>query len=139
MLYPDIPVWYTFLSQYGSLFINLYYDCFVGGPVLTPEEELDPLKRMWRSNTVKRIDVLAELADEIWIIEVATSPGPRSLGQLMTYQALWLEDTKIMKPEQMCLVCGSIDTDIGPSAAKFGAKIFVIPPEDGGQWPEPHY
>lgn len=139
MLPPDYPVWYAFLEKYGSIFTALYYDCFVGGPHLTPEEEKDPMKRMWRANTVKRIDALAELEGEIWIIEVATYPGPRSLGQLMTYQALWLEDPKIMKPEKMCLVCGGIDTDIGPSAAKFGAEIYVIPPDDGGQWPEPHY
>jgi len=139
MLFPDIPVWYAFLKTYGSLFTNLYYDCFLGGPTLTPEEEKDPMKRMWRSNTVKRIDAIAELPNEIWIIEVSTYPGPRSLGQLMTYQALWIEDPKIMKPEKMCLVCGGLDTDIGPSAAKFGVQIYVIPPDEGGHWPEPHY
>ena len=139
MLFPDVPVWYAFLDTYGSLFKNLYYDCWVGGPTLTKEEEKDPLQLMWRVNTVKRIDALAELENQIWIIEVATAPGPRSLGQLMTYQALWLEDPKIMKPEKMCLVCGGIDTDIGPSAAKFGVQIYVIPPEGGGLWPEPHY
>jgi hypothetical protein len=139
MLFPDIPVWYAFLETYGKFFINLYYDCWVGGPTLTKEQERDPLQRMWRANTVKRIDALAELENEIWIIEVATYPGPRSLGQLMTYQALWLEDPKIMKPEKMCLVCGGIDTDIGPSAAKFGVQTFVMPPDSGGKWPEPHY
>lgn len=139
MLPPDYPVWYAFLDKYGQLFERLYYDCLVGGPLLSPEEKKDPMKRMWRDNTAKRIDAIAELPDSVWLIEVATYPGPRSLGQLMTYQALWLEDPKIMKPEKMCLVCGGIDTDIGPSAAKFGAQIFVIPPAEGGQWPEPHY
>jgi len=139
MLKPDEPVWYLFLKTYGKFFINLYYDCFVGGPNFTEEELKDPLNKLWRSNTVKRIDAIAELPDEVWIIEVATRPGPRSLGQLMTYQALWLEDPKIIKPEKMCLVCGVVDTDIAPSAAKFGAQIFVMRPPDGGEWPEIRY
>jgi hypothetical protein len=88
MLFPDIPVWYAFLNTYGRFFKALYYDCFVGGPTLTEEQEKDPLERMWRANTVKRIDALAELENEIWIIEVATYPGPRSLGQLISGPAI---------------------------------------------------
>ena len=127
MLFPDYPVWYRFLGKYGSLFINLYYDVYVGGPYLTPEEEKDPFKRMYRDNTVKRIDALAELKDEIWIIEVATWPGFRSFGQLLCYRNLWLEDPKIEKIERLCLVCAHVDTDMLAAGVRYGVQVYVLP------------
>ena len=126
MLSQDHECWYRFLDIYGRLFKSLYYDCWVGGPWLTPEEEKDPLMRGYRANTAKRIDALAELEDCIWIMEVATYPGHRSLGQLFAYQTLWLEDPKIPKMEELVLVCGGIDTDIAITAAKFGVRIYRV-------------
>ncbi|MBA7525266.1 hypothetical protein ES705_17417 [subsurface metagenome] len=37
MLPPDIPVWYRFLKTWGHEVVNLYYDCLLGGPYLSPE------------------------------------------------------------------------------------------------------
>lgn len=126
MLKPDIPVWYRFLEKYGEMFEGLYYDCLLGGPVLTPDEEKDPMKRMWRSNTSKRADAIAELENEVWLIEVSDYPGMRAVGQLHTYQALWLEDPKIEKIEKMVLVCDRLDTDIGAACGKFGFMVFIV-------------
>lgn len=126
MLEPDIPVWYRFLERYGDFFLSLYYDSLLGGPYLSPEEEKDPMKRMWRANTAKRADAIAETEKEVWLIEVSDYPGMRAVGQLHTYQALWLEDPKIMKLERMVLVCGRLDTDIGAACGKFGFQIYIV-------------
>ena len=126
MLRPDIPVWYRFLNKWGGLFVRLYYDSFLGGPLLTPEEELDPMKRMWRANTSKRTDAIAETKDEVWLIEVASYPGMRAVGQLHAYQALWLEDPKIAKIEKMVLVCERLDTDLGAACGKFGFQVYIV-------------
>ena len=126
MLAPDIPVWYRFLDRYGDFFISLYYDSFLGGPFLTQEEEKDAFKRMWRANTSKRTDAIAETENEVWLIEVSDYPGMRAVGQLHTYQALWLEDPKIMKIERMVLVCERLDTDIGAACGKFGFQVYII-------------
>jgi len=126
MLAPDIPVWYRFLEIYGSWFKNLYYDSFLGGPYLSEEEEKDPMKRMWRANTAKRTDAIAETENEVWLIEVSEYPGMRAVGQLHTYQALWLEDPKIMKIERMVLVCARLDADIGAACGKFGFQVYII-------------
>lgn len=138
MLWPDVPVWYRFLEKWGHLFQALYYDVLLGGPHLTPEQEKDPLQRMWRANTAKRADAIAELEDEVWIIEVSLRPGLRALGQLMTYLALWCEDPKIMKPEIPVLVCEQVDTDLIAAAAKYGVRVYVMPftPERTTAWRE---
>ena len=128
MLAPDVPVWYRFLESWGFEFEALYYDVLLGGPVLSPEQEADKYWRMWRANTCKRADAIAETKDQVWIIEVADRPGLRAIGQLMTYLALWTEDPKILKPEIAVLVCEVIDTDLIASAAKYGMRTYVMPP-----------
>lgn len=127
MLQVDIPLWYRFLERWGSGFLNLYYDCLLGGPILDAEEKKDPLKWMWRVNLAKRADAIAELEKEVWIIEVASDPGLRILGQLQTYRILWLRDPKITKIERMILVCERIDQDLLDAASMMGVLIYVIP------------
>ncbi|MBA7610707.1 hypothetical protein ES703_17919 [subsurface metagenome] len=131
MLLTDIPVWFRFLETYGHLFEALYYDCFVGGQYHTPEELKDPMTRMWWANTAKRLDALAVLENEIWIIEVSKAPGLRAIGQLQSYRVLYLEDPKFVKLEKMVLVLEHIDQDVIASAAAYGILCHVMPVEPG--------
>jgi len=126
LLQRDIPVWYRFLEKGGSGFLNLYYDCLLGGPFLDAEEKKDPLKWMWRVNLAKRADAIAELKDEVWIIEVAPDPGLRVIGQLQTYRALWLRDPKINKLERMILVSEVPNEDLFDAASTYGILIYVV-------------
>lgn len=126
MLAPDVPVWYRFLDSYGSYIQSLYYDCLLGGPFLTPDQENDPFQKMWRFNTSKRADAIAELSTECWIIEVANYPGLRAVGQLQVYQTLWIENPKILKPERLALVAERIDNDLGAACGKFGIQVYLV-------------
>lgn len=125
MLSPDIPVWYRFLSKYGAYFNALYYDCLLGGPILTEQDKTDPMKRMERALICKRADAIAELDDDVWIIEVSASPGMRALGQLVTYKTLWLEDVKIKKPVRMILVAEQIDPDVSRSYKPYDIILYL--------------
>jgi len=126
MLKPDIPVWYRFLILYGEPFRKLYYDCLLGGETYTPEQLKDPMQRMAQSLSGKRADAIAELDDELWIIEVSSDPGLRSLGQLQTYRVLWLRDPIIRKPERLVLVCETIEKDLLDAASTYGLTIYVV-------------
>jgi len=126
MLPPDIPVWWRFLEKWGHEIQKLYYDCLLGGPFLTEEEEKDPIKKSWRYVNSKRPDAIAETEKEVWIIEVAANPGLRAMGQLIAYQTLWQEDPKIEKIDRPVLIVETLDTDLGAAAAKLGALIFVV-------------
>lgn len=127
MLKEDIPVWYRFLEKWGHFFTALYYDVLLGGIWLTPEQEKDPMWVMWRSNTAKRADAVAVLPNSLWIIEVAKSPGLRAVGQLLVYQSLWIEDPKILIPEELILVCQVVDQDLIAAAARHAIRTYVMP------------
>lgn len=126
MLKPDIPVWWRFLDKYGSAIINLYYDCLLGGPPYSPGEEKDSMRRMWRVLISKRADAIAEVKDEVWIIEVSDDPGLRAIGQCVAYRSLWLRDPKIAKMEKMLLVCNKVDPDLFDVAGMQGIQIYLI-------------
>ncbi|MBA7496167.1 hypothetical protein ES702_06765 [subsurface metagenome] len=126
MLKADVPIWYRFLEKFGSPFLNLYYDCLLGGPFLDAEELKDPYKRDWRILNSKRADAICELTDEVWIIEVAKEPGLRALGQVQTYRALWLRDPKIMKMERPVLVADTINKDLLDAAGMYGVLTFIV-------------
>lgn len=123
MLKEDYPVWEKFLTQNINLFVHLYYNVRLGGVIPEDPTIPDKDKQMYYNNTAKRIDVLAELDDEIWIIEVAATPGLRALGQLTTYVALWYEDPKINKPARGVLVCQSVDEDLKRSIERYGMYV----------------
>lgn len=126
MLQPDIPVWYRFLKEWGGHFVALYYDCLLGGPEVKPEDIDDPMKKMWRALTCKRADAIAELEDEVWLIEVSAYPGMRALGQLLTYHTLWMQDPKIDKPVKMLLVADQIDPDVRLSYGPYGIRLHLV-------------
>lgn len=128
MLKEDVPVWYRYLDTVKDSFINLYYDCLLGGPTLSAAQEEDPMLRMWRSNNSKRADAIAETATHVLIIEVAKNPGLRAVGQVQVYRSLWIEDPKIDKPEKVILVFESLDTDLLAAAAQFGILLYRMPP-----------
>jgi hypothetical protein len=123
MLPADRPVWDAFLNKNPTLFERIYYDVLIGGVVATEpgltQTEID----MFYHNTAKRIDALAELKDEVWIIEVADRPGLRATGQLLTYLALWLEDPKILKTTRAVLVCSAIDSDLEKAMVFHGVLV----------------
>jgi len=126
MLKVDVPIWYRFLEKYGAPFLKLYYDCLLGGPYLTPDQMKDPYLKDYRLLNSKRADAIAELKDQVWIIEVAKEPGLRALGQVQVYRALWLRDPKIMKPEKVVLVADRINPDLLDAAGMYGVQTFLV-------------
>ena len=126
MLTPDIPVWFRFLDVYGGMFQKLYYDSLIGAPRLNAVQELNPLLRMYRHNAARRTDAITELANEVWLIEVADDPGLRSIGQLLAYRVLWIRDPVIQKPEKLVLVAETIEENLLDAASSYGILIFLI-------------
>ena len=126
MLPPDVPVWYRFLDRYGPYFRALYYDCLLGSPFLSPDQLNDVMWVGWRKTVSKRADAIAELDNEVWIIEIAAQPGLRAVGQLLTYQTLWIEDSPILKPEKLILVCENVDPNLMTACVKYGIMTYVV-------------
>jgi len=126
MLVEDLPIWDRFLSLNAALFQRIYYDVRLGGVLEVPLEAANAMQRMYYDVTAKRIDALAELEKEIWIVEVSAKPGLRAVGQLQTYMALWWEDPKIKKPAVGMLIARAIDSDLKRALEFYGMRTRIV-------------
>ena len=126
MLPADVPLWHRFLDRYASNFERFFYNVRVGGPDVSTIEGDEVLKRMWYLNTAKRIDAIGEKENEIWIIEVASSPYLRAVGQMLTYHFLWNLDPKINKPVKDVLLCYYLDSDLEKVLKHHGVSVIAI-------------
>jgi len=127
MLPADVPLWHRFLDRYASNFKRFFYNVRVGGPDVSKIEGDEVLKRMWYLNTAKRIDAIGEKENELWIIEVASSPYLRAVGQMLTYHFLWDLDPKINKPVKDVLLCYYLDSDLEKVLKHHKVEVLTIP------------
>lgn len=127
MLPADVPLWHRFLDRYASNFERFFYNVRVGGPDVSKIEGDEVLKRMWYLNTAKRIDAIGEKENELWIIEVASSPYLRAVGQMLTYHFLWDLDPKINKPVKDVLLCYYLDSDLEKVLKHHKVQVLTIP------------
>ena len=127
MLPADVPLWHRFLDRYASNFERFFYNVRVGGPDVSKIEGDEVLKRMWYLNTAKRIDAIGEKENELWIIEVASSPYLRAVGQMLTYRFLWNLDPKINKPVKDVLLCYYLDSDLEKVLKHHKVAVLTIP------------
>jgi hypothetical protein len=127
MLPADVPLWHRFLDRYASNFERFFYNVRVGGPDVSKIDGDEVLKRMWYLNTAKRIDAIGEKENEIWIIEVASSPYLRAVGQMLTYRFLWNLDPKINKPVKDVLLCYYLDSDLEKVLKHHKVDVLTIP------------
>jgi hypothetical protein len=128
MLPPDVPLWHLFLDKYAWMFKQFYYNVRVGGPDISKITGDVAMAIMWYASTAKRIDALAEREKELWIIEVASSPQLRAVGQCLSYPFLWNLDPKINKPAKMVLVCYHLDSDLEKILQHYAVSIVKIQP-----------
>jgi hypothetical protein len=126
MLPPDVPLWHAYLDKEAYRFLKFYYNVRVGGPDMTNVIADEAIKRMWYASTAKRIDAIGELENEIWIIEVASSPYLRAVGQCLSYKFLWEEDPKISKPAKAVLLCYYLDSDLERILKHYGVMIIAL-------------
>jgi len=126
MLEEDWPVWDRFLELYSDIFLWFYYSVKVGGQINLDPKIPDNIAKAWYDSTAKRIDVLGEKENEIWIVEVTTQPGLRAVGQILSYFNLWILDPKIDKPIVNVLVAERLDPDLEYVLYSSGIKFFSV-------------
>jgi len=126
MLPADVPLWHIFLDKFAWMFDRFFYNVRVGGPTFEGSDLDLAMAKMWYASTAKRIDCIGERKEDIWIIEVASSPYLRAVGQCLTYKLLWEEDRKIDKPAKMVLVCYFLDADLKKVLRKYSVEVIEI-------------
>lgn len=127
MLEADVPLWHLFLDRFSEWFERFYYNVKVGGADPTKVPGAPVFAKQWYDVTAKRIDAIGERKNDIWIIEVASSPFLRAVGQCLSYKLLWEQDPQIRKAARMVLVSYGLDVDLKYVLKHYGVEVIEIP------------
>lgn len=84
---------------------------------------------MWLTLMCKRVDVVAWVAGQPWLIEVKPIGSFAALGQALGYCDLW-EREKGNKPKPVpCVVCAYADPDLIETFERYGVRVISLPME----------
>lgn len=128
MLEQDLPTWEVFRQKYGSKFRGFYYDVRLSWHITEVPAMPTMMLKFYFSSFTKRIDAVGVTDREYWIIEVATQPHLRAIGQVITYKTLWDEVSTLRDMPAIMVIVGSrIDPDIIFVCEKWDIKVIQVP------------
>ena len=110
----DYEIYQQWWPQVVGPVLRTWYDVGVGDgspEAFTPGDGAN-YQRMWTRITQKRIDLLAETASELWLVELRHAATSNAVGRLMQYSLLWRKDPVIKKPLHLFLVTNSFDPEL---------------------------
>lgn len=114
-----------FLFAHGAEFDRFSFSVRVGQGVTPDPATLPAVQRNTRFSTRKRIDILAWRGTRPVIIEVKEHITPASLGQILTYRHLWLEEHPDAPEPELVVIGRETDDDTVHALNAAGITVFV--------------
>ncbi|MGR3319644.1 MAG: hypothetical protein ACUZ8O_14345 [Candidatus Anammoxibacter sp.] len=123
---PEASIWTRWRFSLPAGVIRIYANVRVGKGRVAEGNFTEDDRKMWLSLTQKRIDVLLEFSDKVWIVELRRVASSGALGRLMMYKQLYEEDPVLSKPVTLALVTDFKDEDVENIAFTLGVKYIVV-------------
>jgi len=108
----DSELWDKFLVKNPSFFEAVSYDVRVGEGMVLAGEWSQEIADMAKTLSQRRIDVIAERAGYIWLIELKVDPGVSLIGQLEAYKILFLKELEKPVLIQMFTIINRTSPDL---------------------------
>jgi hypothetical protein len=119
-------IWQRFIDGYGDSYEGFYYNVKIGEDRFPGIEVLDPYQKMQQEIALKKIDAVGKRGATWDIIEVRRHAGAGTLGQLLTYETLWLAYSGPLKPYTLTIVTDYMDIDTQLAVRARDASIFIV-------------
>lgn len=124
MLAEDTRIWTKFLESRVVLISRVWYDVRVGMSVLKIVKDGSIEAKIAAGLTRKRIDVVALVERDIWIIEVKPQANMYALGQVLAYTRLFIQEYNPTGQVISVICCGTTDEDLINEFDDFGILVF---------------
>jgi len=118
-------IWSKWLKKHIDEYFGYTYDVHVGTTTKTPKDWSDNYKRDVAALSRKRIDVVMEDIDSIYIVEVKDRAYPECLGRIITYRDSYIDTYNPDKPIKIILVATYIDPDLRRILDGMGIRYFI--------------
>ena len=122
----EIEIWQRFLALHPDRFTSLNYDVRVGQGIEFPGSTTVALKSMAEALTKQRIDVVSQSGGQTTLIEIAPGAGTDSLGQLLVYRRLWVEEHATEPLPALMLVTDVDRPDIRRASEAEGVEMVIV-------------
>lgn len=119
-------LWDRYLAWSPHRFLKLTYDLHLGDHAPIDPGWPEWLVRLVKATSMLRVDVIGETADAVYIFEVKDRAGMNALGQLMTYERLYIEEYHPTKPVKKVAICESIRSDMAVLLPEWGIEVIVV-------------
>lgn len=124
MLAEDTRVWTKFLESRVVVISRVWYDVRVGMSVLRNVDEASIEAKIANGLTRKRIDVVALVGRDIWIIEVKPRANMHAVGQVLVYTRLFTQEFKPPGQVISVICCDTWDEDLIEEFDDFGILVY---------------
>ncbi|KKM78892.1 hypothetical protein LCGC14_1355360 [marine sediment metagenome] len=126
MMPEDYATWTEYLGRNEGLLEEVWYDVHVGQAVKVPAGMPDWMSRVADGVSRKRIDVVARSGNVLRIIEVKNLVNMESLGQVLTYRTLFMNEYEVFGPVLAMVVGMTADLDIMETARDLGVVVVGL-------------
>lgn len=121
----DYRIWQRWYPTIRHQVLRMWFDVGLGAGKPIPEGTTADLAFMWTRNTQKRADVIIEVAEQIWLVEIRFAAQPNAIGRLLLYLDLLEDDNPWTKPLRAILVTDQEDPEVRRSAEIRGIQYIV--------------
>lgn len=112
MLPHEEAIWDRFIEEYGLPVGGISYDVHLGVGAPVDPDWPEWMTRMVKVLSTHRADVVVDRSDEVVIIEIKSIAGMGAVGQLVGYEALYLQQFGLDRPVRLLCVCERTEADI---------------------------
>jgi len=124
LLAEDTEVWTKFLKAGFVNITKAWYDVRVGSMVFMGPEASEMEMLVAAGLTRKRIDVVAEVGGNTWVIEVKPYANMYAVGQIITYVRLFEQEYEYNGELRAVIICDDYDTDLIEEFDEFGVLVI---------------
>lgn len=124
MMPEDTAVWTKFLQRGLVQFSKVWYDVRIGSMVFSGPDMTEMLTKISAGLTRKRIDVVAEVDGNTWVIEIKPYANMYAVGQVLTYVRLFEQEYEYSGVLSAVIICADFDVDLVEEFEEFGILVL---------------
>jgi hypothetical protein len=121
-----------FLEMWYPLFDEVRFQAHVGGGIDPGPPHDDAMRRMFRFNSQKRLDMVLTGPFGVFLVEIKHRLEMAALGQLLGYRYLWLQEHRDPQQHVEMVALGfEAGEDVAAALAAHNVRVILFERADG--------